>query len=145
MVYYGPRQHIEKFIPKVITNIFAGKKIPLYGNGQNIREWIYVKDHFHALMTIIEKGKPGEVYNISTNKGITNNEVLDAIFEIVGEEYRELVEHVTDRPGHDLRYAVDCTKLCRLGWSPKYDFKEALLHTINWNRANSWFLKDKKV
>lgn len=135
---FGPRQHIEKFIPKVITSIFTGDKIPLYGDGTNEREWIYVKDHFHALKTIIESGTPGEIYNISSGQDMQNIQILNTIFDIMGEG-RELVEHVADRLGHDKRYSVDCSKLRSLGWSPQYQLDGALAHTIGWYKNNTWF------
>jgi dTDP-glucose 4,6-dehydratase len=137
---FGPRQHMEKFIPKVVTNIMRGKKIPLYGDGKNEREWIYVKDNFYALMTLIEKGKVGEAYNISSGHGIKNVDVLDAIFEILGCG-QDLVENVEDRLGHDRRYAVNCDKLKALGWKSKYNFMEALDYTIDWYKKNKWFTK----
>ena len=137
---FGPRQHMEKFIPKVVTNIMAGKTIPLYGDGKQMREWIYVKDHFHALMAILENGISGEVYNISSGNGMGNIDVLRVIFEIMrgGED---LLKHVEDRKGHDRRYALNCDKLASLGWSPKYDFKEALDYTIGWYKRNGWFTR----
>jgi dTDP-glucose 4,6-dehydratase len=134
---FGPRQHVEKFIPKVITNILMGQNIPLYGDGKNMREWIYVKDNFNALVTIIEKGLPGEIYNISSGFEKQNIEVLKSIFEIMGGE--ELLEYVDDRKGHDRRYSVDCSKLKSLGWEPQYLFENALAHTIGWYKANTWF------
>lgn len=137
---FGPRQHVEKFIPKVVSNIRSGQKIPLYGDGKQIREWIYVKDHFFAMSDVVEKGVPGEIYNISSGKGITNLEVLDTIFELMGSG-RELLEHVEDRKGHDRRYALNCDKLAALGWEPKYSFKEALDYTISWYSKNSWFTR----
>lgn len=135
---FGPRQHVEKFIPKVITNILTNQKIPLYGDGKNKREWIYVKDKFKALKTIIAKGQPGEVYNISSGCEKENIEVLEFIFEIMGGG-DQLVEHVDDRLGHDRRYALDCTKLKSLGWEPSYEFENALRHTVGWYKANPWF------
>jgi dTDP-glucose 4,6-dehydratase len=137
---FGPRQNMEKLIPKVITNVLTGNKIPLYGDGKNVREWIYVKDNFNALMTLIEKGKAGEAYNISSGHGISNVEVLDAIFEIMGRG-QDLVEKVEDRLGHDKRYAVDCSKIKSLGWEPKYNFMEALSYSIDWYKKNRWFTK----
>lgn len=135
---FGPRQHVEKFIPKVITNVLTRKKIPLYGDGKNKREWIYVQENFRALKAIMANGIPGETYNISSGFEKENIEVLDAIFDIMGGGV-ELVEHVEDRLGHDRRYSVDCSKLKGLGWKPKYGFEEALAHTIGWYKANRWF------
>jgi dTDP-glucose 4,6-dehydratase len=113
--------------------------IPVYGNGQQIREWIYVKDHFKALIAIIESGVPGEIYNISTERGLTNMETLNTIFDVMGGG-QDLIEHVEDRLGHDQRYAVSSAKLRELGWEPRYDFKEAIAHTISWYKKNQhWF------
>lgn len=137
---FGPRQHVEKFIPKVITNIINDKKIPLYGDGKNKREWIYVKDHFDALLAIIEQGQVGETYNISSGYEKENIEVLETIFNIMGKG-KELIEHVNDRPGHDRRYSVNCDKLYALGWKPTCGFEEALAHTVGWYRNNTWFWK----
>ena len=134
---FGPRQHVEKFIPKAITNVLKGIKIPLYGSGTNKREWIYVKDNFYALQTIIEKGVAGEVYNISSGCEKENIEVLKLLLEIMNAD-ESFIEYVKDRPGHDLRYSVDCTKLQALGWKPEYTFEEALAHTIGWYKSNPW-------
>lgn len=135
---YGPRQHMEKFIPKTIINILTGKNIPLYGDGKNMREWIYVKDNFGAIQTLIEKGEPGEVYNISSGCDKQNIEVLETIFEIM-KQGKELVEYVEDRKGHDRRYSVNCDKIKDLGWEPQYTFEDALAHTVGWYKANTWF------
>lgn len=135
---FGPRQHIEKFIPKVITNIITKQPIPLYGDGKNKREWIYIKDNFYALRAIIEGGTPGEVYNISTGDERENIEVLRTIFDIMGEG-EDLVTHVEDRAGHDRRYSVDSSKLRSIGWDPSYNFESALSHSIGWYKANTWF------
>lgn len=137
---YGPRQHMEKLIPKVITNIMTKQKIPLYGDGKNVREWIYVKDHFNAMLKIIESGEPGEVYNVSSGADLTNIEILNTLFEIMGEG-QDLLEYVKDRPGHDRRYALNCDKLRALGWEPIYNLKEALAYTVNWYKKNTWFTK----
>lgn len=139
---FGPRQHEEKFIPKIITNYFKGYPIPLYGDGKNIREWIYVKDHYFALNAIIEHGEPGEIYNITSNCEKENIEILDIMCDILPGA-RDLIKHVEDRPGHDRRYSVDSTKLRGLGWEPKYSLEDALLHTVEWYKKNTWFWKDK--
>jgi dTDP-glucose 4,6-dehydratase len=138
---YGPYQHIEKFIPRQITNILVGEKPKLYGAGQNVRDWIHVDDHNSAVHTIIEKGKLGETYMIGANGEKNNKEVLELILELMGQP-KDAYEHVNDRPGHDMRYAIDATKLKNeLGWTPKYtDFKDGLLATINWYKANrAWW------
>ena len=137
---YGPRQHVGKLIPKAITNIFAGKKIPLYGNGKNKREWIYVKDNFWALQKIIESGKIGETYNVSSGYEKENIEVLKLILEIMNAD-ESFIDYVEDRKGHDTRYSVDCGKLKQLGWKPEYTFEDALAHTVGWFEANPWSWK----
>lgn len=134
---FGPRQHVEKFIPKIITNILTDTKVPLYGDGKNMREWIYVKDNFNALVKIIESGVPGEVYNISSGHERQNIDVINTIFEMMDAD-RDLIEYVEDRKGHDKRYSVDCSKLKLLGWEPQYSFEGALAHTIGWYKANPW-------
>lgn len=139
---FGPRQHVEKFIPKVITNVLKEKKVPLYGDGKNIREWMYVLDHFEALKSIIEKGVVGETYNISAGQEKQNIEVINTIFNILGVG-TEMLEYVEDRKGHDRRYSVDISKLQSLGWSPQFNFDEAIAHTIGWYKANTWFWNKK--
>lgn len=138
----GPRQHVEKFIPKVITNILTNKKIPLYGTGENRREWLYVGDHFDALKLIVEVGQIGETYNIGSGNERSNLEVLNTIFEVMGGG-SELVEFVKDRTGHDLRYSIDSSKLRSLGWAPKYEFEDSIFHTCSWFKSNSWSWKRK--
>jgi dTDP-glucose 4,6-dehydratase len=137
---FGPRQHVEKFVPKIITNVLTKQKIPLYGDGKNRREWIYVKDHFRALRTIVESGEPGQIYNVSSGQEKENIEVINTIFEIMGEG-KDLLEYVEDRLGHDRRYSVDCSKLKKLGWEPSYSFESALVHTVGWFKANRWAWK----
>jgi dTDP-glucose 4,6-dehydratase len=119
----------------------VGEKPKLYGAGQNVRDWIHVDDHNSAVHTIIEKGKLGETYMIGANGEKNNKEVLELILELMGQP-KDAYEHVNDRPGHDMRYAIDATKLKNeLGWTPKYtDFKDGLLATINWYKANrAWW------
>jgi dTDP-glucose 4,6-dehydratase len=118
------------------------QKIPLYGDGKNKREWIYVKDHFKALRAIVEDGEPGQIYNVSSGHERENIEVLNAIFEIMGEG-KDLLEYVDDRLGHDRRYSVDCNKLKALGWEPSYSFESALVHTVGWYKANNWAWRKK--
>lgn len=136
----GPRQCLDKFIPKIIQNSLNKKKISLFGDGKNIREWIYVKDNFYAIKTLIEKGINGEVYNISSNHEEKNIDVVKRILSLTGTS-ENLIEYVKDKPGHDFRYSMDCSKIKKLGWKPQYDFDEALQHTIGWYKANSWFMK----
>jgi dTDP-glucose 4,6-dehydratase len=140
---YGPYQYPEKLIPLFITNLMEGQKVPLYGDGSCIREWIYIQDYCTALETAIMKGKSGEIYNISTGKGISNLEVTKMILREMelGEEW---IEKVADRQGHDTRYALDATKLMELGWLPQYSFPHGLNETIHWYRENKpWWKKIK--
>ena len=129
--FYGPYQYPEKLIPLFITNLIEGKKIPVYGDGQNIREWIYVPDYCQALDVIHQKGEPGDVYNIGTGERFTNLEVTQMILEQMGVG-QEMVEYVKDRPGHDRRYAINAEKLRELGWQPDWNFEQALKETIEW-------------
>ncbi|KAA9407011.1 dTDP-glucose 4,6-dehydratase [Haloarcula sp. CBA1131] len=127
---YGPNQHPEKLIPKFITNATQGKSLPVYGDGSNIREWIYVEDNCRALDLVLREGDVGEVYNIGTDEEKTNLEVTQAILAAVGAS-EDLIEFVDDRAGHDQRYALDSSKVESLGWEPQYSFAEGLAETIN--------------
>jgi dTDP-glucose 4,6-dehydratase len=142
---YGPYQHVEKVIPRQITNILMGVKPKLYGAGLNVRDWIHVDDHNAAVHTIIEKGKIGETYMIGANGEKNNKELFELILELMGKP-KDWYEHVNDRPGHDMRYAIDATKLrTELGWTPKYeDFREGLAQTIEWYKQNEWWWKPQK-
>ena len=137
---FGSRQHKEKLIPKCITNILTNKKIPVYGSGQQVRQWIYTKDVFWAFKCLIESGVPGEVYNISSDEERNNLDLVNFICDNMGNK-RDLIEFVEDRKGHDFRYAVDCSKLKALSWESKYNLNEALLHTIGWYSMNGWSWK----
>ena len=130
---YGPYQHIEKFIPRQITNILSGIKPKLYGNGKNVRDWIHTNDHSSAVWTILNDGKIGETYLIGANGEKNNKEVLELILKEMHMP-NDFYDHVTDRAGHDLRYAIDSTKLYKeLNWKPKYtNFEEGLRQTIQW-------------
>lgn len=142
---YGPYQHVEKFIPRQITNLLAGQKPKLYGKGENVRDWIHVDDHNAAVHLILQKGRPGETYMIGANGELNNKDVLESILEIMGKS-KDDYEHVSDRPGHDMRYAIDATKLrAELGWEPKYtDFKAGLTQTIQWYKENEAWWKPQK-
>lgn len=142
---YGPRQHVEKFIPRQITEIIEGRKPKLYGNGKNIRDWIHAEDHSSGILTILEKGKLGETYLIGANGEKNNKEVIELILELMGKDPNDY-DLVSDRPGHDLRYAIDATKLeNELGWKPKYtDFKAGLADTIRWYTENKNWWKSLK-
>ena len=138
---YGPYQHIEKFIPRQITNLIDGVRPKLYGAGQNVRDWIHVLDHNDAVWDIIEKGRIGETYLIGANGEKSNKEVVEQILEIMGREPDDY-DHVADRPGHDMRYAIDNSKLVQeLGWAPRFtDFRPGLKNTIDWYRNNeAWW------
>ena len=142
---FGPRQHIEKFIPRQITNLIDGFRPKLYGEGLNVRDWIHVDDHNSAVLTILDKGVMGETYLIGADGEKNNKEVVELICKLM-DESDGTYEHVKDRPGHDLRYAIDSTKLrTELGWTPRYsDFESGLVATINWYRANeAWWRPEK--
>ncbi|MGO4958186.1 dTDP-glucose 4,6-dehydratase [Luteococcus sp. Sow4_B9] len=134
---YGPRQHVEKFIPRQITNVLCGIRPKLYGAGQNVRDWIHVDDHNSAVMEIIEKGRSGETYLIGADGEMNNKDVIEMILRLMGQP-TDAYDHVNDRPGHDLRYAIDNSKLVdELGWQPKYqDFEQGLQATIDWYKEN---------
>ncbi|QXW04663.1 dTDP-glucose 4,6-dehydratase [Rhodococcus globerulus] len=142
---YGPFQHVEKFIPRQITNLLSGKRPKLYGAGQNVRDWIHVDDHNHAVWTIIEKGVLGETYLIGADGEKNNREVLEEILKETGNP-SDAFDFVTDRPGHDLRYAIDSTKLrTELGWTPQYvDFRSGLKATIDWYQENEQWWRPQK-
>ena len=142
---YGPYQHIEKFIPRQITNILSGIKPKLYGNGKNVRDWIHTNDHSSAVWTILNEGKIGETYLIGANGEKNNKEVLELILKEMHMP-NDFYDHVTDRAGHDLRYAIDSTKLYKeLNWKPKYtNFEEGLRQTIQWYIDNQeWWEHEK--
>lgn len=142
---YGPYQHIEKFIPRQITNILSGIKPKLYGNGKNVRDWIHTNDHSSAVWTILNDGKIGETYLIGANGEKNNKEVLELILKEMHMP-NDFYDHVTDREGHDLRYAIDSTKLYKeLNWKPKYtNFEEGLRQTIQWYIDNQEWWKHEK-
>lgn len=144
---YGPYQHIEKFIPRQITNLIDGVRPKLYGAGENVRDWIHVEDHNSAVWAIIERGRIGETYLIGADGEKNNLEVVETLLEIFGLA-KDDFEHVKDRPGHDLRYAIDATKLRdELGWTPKYtDFESGLRATVDWYKANeAWWRPAKQA
>lgn len=144
---YGPYQHVEKFIPRQVTEVLEGRKPKLYGTGENVRDWIHTEDHSSAVLTVLEKGLFGETYMIGANGEKNNKEVVEMILEIMGKDKNDY-DHVNDRPGHDLRYAIDATKLRQeLGWEPKYtDFKTGLANTIEWYTNNKdWWKPQKEV
>ncbi|WP_420176111.1 dTDP-glucose 4,6-dehydratase [Luteococcus sp. OSA5] len=144
---YGPRQHVEKFIPRQITNVICGIRPKLYGTGENVRDWIHVDDHNRAVVDIITKGRSGHTYLIGANGERSNKAVLESILRLMGEPV-DAYDHVRDRPGHDRRYAIDNSKLVsELGWRPEHrDFEQGLAATIDWYRHNrDWWLPMKQA
>lgn len=141
---FGPFQYPEKFIPLFVTNALENKSLPLYGEGTNVRDWLFVEDNCKAIETVIEKGTVGEVYNIGANNEVQNIDVANIIVKELGKS-RDLIKFVPDRLGHDRRYAVDCQKIHSLGWKPEKEFDEALELTIRWYRENmDWWQKIKE-
>ncbi|MFY1068472.1 dTDP-glucose 4,6-dehydratase [Enterococcus sp. AD013-P3] len=142
---YGPYQHIEKFIPRQITNILSGERPKLYGDGKNVRDWIHTEDHSAAVWLILTKGTIGETYLIGADGEKDNKTVLELILRLMGKDAQDY-DHVNDRPGHDLRYAIDATKLKEeLGWQPQFtNFEEGLADTIDWYMNNrEWWQAEK--
>jgi len=146
---YGPYHFPEKLIPLIILNCLDGKPLPVYGKGANVRDWLYVDDHVAALRLVNEKGVPGETYNVGGHNERTNLEVVKTVCAILDElrpresgRYEELITYVADRPGHDLRYAIDPTKLMEgLGWRPQENFETGIRKTVEWYLANDWWWK----
>ena len=139
---YGPRQFAEKLVPKTIILAYHNKKIPIYGNGKNIRDWIYVDDHCDAVLSALHHGKSGESYNISANNEIDNLAIVRKILEIMNKP-ETLIEFVEDRPGHDLRYSLDSTKISdQLGWKVKLSFEDGLEKTVQWYLDNPELLNN---
>ena len=133
---YGPYQFPEKLIPLFITNLLEDKKVPVYGDGMQVRDWLHVEDHCRAIIAAIEKGRDGQVYNIGSRNEQYNLDITRMILEALGKD-DSFIQHVTDRPGHDRRYAIDPSKAkAELGWEAQVDFKEGLRQTIEWYKAN---------
>jgi dTDP-glucose 4,6-dehydratase len=144
---YGPYQHVEKFIPRQITNLIDGVRPKLYGAGTNVRDWIHVDDHSSAVWAILDKGRNGETYLIGADGERSNREVVEALLEAFGQP-RDAFDLVPDRPGHDLRYAIDSTKLrTELGWTPRFtEFADGLAATVQWYRDNEdWWRPQKQA
>src|SRR5262249_29233418 len=136
-------QFPEKLIPLMILNALEGKALPIYGDGQHVRDWLYVGDHCEALQMLLARGRPGQTYNVGGSCERTNLQIVHAICGLLDElrpaarPYRELIEHVADRPGHDRRYAIDASKIRReLGWTPAHSFEDGLRETVAWYLAN---------
>ena len=142
---YGPYQFPEKLIPLFVTNLIEGKQVPLYGDGMNVRDWLYVDDHCEAIWTVLNKGKFGEIYNIGGNNELTNRKITEVVLEKMDANWETSVKYVTDRPGHDRRYAIDASKIkSELGWEPRYRFESAIAETINWFRNNEQWWRSIK-
>jgi dTDP-glucose 4,6-dehydratase len=137
---FGPYQYPEKLIPFFVTNLLQGKKVPVYGTGKNVRDWIYVLDHCRAIDFILHKGSTGEIYNIGSGNEKTNLEITHLILEIL-EADKSRIDFVKDRPGHDLRYSLDSSKLRGLGWKPRTTFESALRETVEWYVHNEGWWK----
>ncbi|HEX3618261.1 MAG TPA: dTDP-glucose 4,6-dehydratase, partial [Solirubrobacteraceae bacterium] len=143
---YGPYQHVEKFIPRQITEIIEGRRPKLYGAGQNVRDWIHTEDHSSGALAILEQGRIGETYLIGADGELSNRHVVELILTLMGRDASDF-DHVNDRPGHDMRYAIDSSKLREeLGWRPRYhDFEQGLAATIDWYRENTeWWRPQKR-
>lgn len=138
---FGPYQYPEKVIPLFITNALEDRKVPLYADGMNVRDWLFVTDNCRAIDTVIRKGLPGQVYNIGAGHEITNLELTHSILKLLDKD-PGIIKHVKDRPGHDKRYALDISKISSLGWKPEYDFIKALELTVDWYKDNrKWWKK----
>jgi dTDP-glucose 4,6-dehydratase len=140
---FGPYQYPEKLIPLFITNLIQNKKVPVYGTGKNVRDWIYVEDHCKAVDFVLHKGNVGEIYNIGGGAEKTNLEITEKIISMLHKD-DSMVEYVKDRLGHDLRYSLDCTKLQKLGWAPEHEFDDALCDTVRWYVKNRWWWEKLK-
>ena len=135
---YGPYQYPEKLIPLFVTNALRDEPLPLYGDGRNVRDWLFVEDHCRALLFLLEHGQAGEVYNIAGGNERENIEVTKAVLRLLGKP-ESLIRFVADRPGHDRRYSLDASKLRRLGWQPQVSFEEGLERTVRWYVENAWW------
>jgi dTDP-glucose 4,6-dehydratase len=140
---FGPYQYPEKLIPLFITNALEDKSLPVYGDGRNIRDWIYVQDNCAAIDFVSQNGTAGEIYNIAAKNERENLEIVDQILQLL-KKPRELIRFVQDRPAHDRRYSLDVTKMTALGWVSAAPFKEALANTIEWYQKNEWWWKPLK-
>ena len=141
---YGPYQFPEKLIPLMISNALEDKPLPVYGDGMQVRDWLYVEDHCRALLAILEKGRDGEIYNIGGNRSVPNKWVIERILAIAGKP-ASLMTTVTDRPGHDRRYALSSEKLSKeTGWAPQMDFERGIQSTVDWYRAHEKWVRDVK-
>ncbi|HZZ42292.1 MAG TPA: dTDP-glucose 4,6-dehydratase [Tepidisphaeraceae bacterium] len=142
---YGPYHFPEKLIPLFVTNLIEGKKVPLYGDGLNVRDWLHVEDHCDAIWTVLHKGKFGECYNVGGNNELTNRQITETVLKEMNKPWDEFVTYVKDRPGHDRRYAIDASKIKNeLGWEPKHRFATAIKTTIQWYKDNEQWWRSIK-
>ena len=138
---YGPYQFPEKLIPLMIANALEGRPLPVYGDGMQVRDWLYVDDHCRGILAVLQKGRPGEIYNIGGSRSLPNIAVIDRILRLTGRP-QSLIQYVTDRPGHDRRYALSSSKLeAETGWRPSVEFEDGLARTIEWYRTNTEWVK----
>ena len=140
---FGPYQFPEKVIPLFVTNLLEGKRVPLYGDGMNVRDWCYVEDNCAGVDLVLRSGTIGEIYNIGGGNEVPNRYLTDSILEILGQD-ESMVEYVDDRLGHDRRYSIDLSKVRSLGWAPKHEFREALEATVAWYQNNAWWWEPLK-
>jgi len=140
---FGPYQYPEKIIPLFITNAIDDQPLPLYGDGLNVRDWLYVEDHCEAIDVVLHRGQPGEIYNVGAGNELTNLELTRRILRIMGKP-ESLIRFVEDRPGHDRRYSLDCTRVRALGWQPRHEFDPALEETVRWYVENEWWWRKLK-
>ena len=141
---FGPYQFPEKVIPLFVTNLIEGRKVPLYGDGLNVRDWCYVADNCAGVDLVLRNGSIGEIYNVAGDSEITNRELTDALLALLGHG-EEMIEYVEDRLGHDRRYSVDTGKVEALGWAPRHELHEALARTVTWYRDNPWWWQPLKA
>jgi dTDP-glucose 4,6-dehydratase len=142
---YGPNQYPEKIVPLFVTNLVDDRPVPVYGDGLQIRDWLHVEDHARAIMHVLERGVPGSIYNVAGGTPRTNLDLTRALVRLCGRSMDTHVTHVTDRAGHDRRYAVDATRLHEIGWKPQIPFDDGIAQTVAWYRANeSWWRPLKK-
>ncbi|MGH2822908.1 MAG: dTDP-glucose 4,6-dehydratase, partial [Thermoleophilaceae bacterium] len=135
---YGPFQHPEKLVPLCVLNALAGDPLPVYGDGMQVRNWLYVDDNCAAIDTVLERGDAGEVYNVGGPDELPNIEVVRTILELTGRDV-SLIDHVADRPGHDRRYSLESARVRELGWTAEVGFEDGLARTVAWYRDNGWW------
>jgi dTDP-glucose 4,6-dehydratase len=141
---FGPYQHPEKLIPLFITNLLEGKKVPLYGDGRNVRDWLYVEDNCRAIDLVLHQGKVGEIYNIGAGCEKTNLEITHQLLSLLGKD-ESFIQWVKDRPGHDQRYSLSVEKIKALGWEAQQNFHQLLADTVRWYQKNTWWWQKIKT